>query len=149
MYEKTQAAVGDVPNYAKVFGHRPQVMSAWSGLLASIRANLDTRRYELITLAAARALRSSYCMLAHGSVLRRQVYSAEQLAAIAKNSSAADLAPADVAMMAFAEAVARDAGAVTEADGRARREHGFTDAGIFDIAPCDIRRAGRRPHRAS
>jgi AhpD family alkylhydroperoxidase len=66
MYEKTQAVV---PNYAKVFGHRPQVMSAWSGLLASIRANLDTRRYELITLAAARALRSSYCMLAHGSVL--------------------------------------------------------------------------------
>src|SRR5437762_1770711 len=28
MYEKTQAAAGYVPNYAKVFSHRPQVMAA-------------------------------------------------------------------------------------------------------------------------
>jgi uncharacterized peroxidase-related enzyme len=134
MYEKTQAAHGYVPNYAKVFSHRPQVLAAWSGLLASIRANLDPRRYELITLAAARAMRHSYCMLAHSSVLRREVYSAEQLAAIAKNPATAGLAPADVAMMAFAESVVRDASAITEADVRALREHGFTDAQIFDIA---------------
>jgi uncharacterized peroxidase-related enzyme len=134
MYEKTQAAHGYVPNYAKVFSHRPQVLGAWSGLLASIRANLDTRRYELITLAAARAMRHSYCMLAHGSVLRRECYSAEQLTAIAKNPATAGLAPADVAMMAFAESVARDASAITEADVRPLREHGFTDAQIFDIA---------------
>ncbi len=134
MYEKTQAAAGYVPNYAKVFSHRPQVMAAWSGLLASIRSNLDTRRYELATLAAARALHSSYCMLAHGSVLRRQCYSAEQLTAIAKNAATAGLAPADVAMMAFAEKVARDASSIVESDVRSLREHGFTDAEIFDIA---------------
>jgi alkylhydroperoxidase/carboxymuconolactone decarboxylase family protein YurZ len=46
----------------------------------------------------------------------------------------ATLAPADVAMMAFAEKLARDAGTITEADVRAPREHGFTDAEIFDIA---------------
>jgi uncharacterized peroxidase-related enzyme len=134
MYEKTQAAHGFVPNYAKVFSHRPQVLTAWAGLLASIRTNLDTRRYELITLAAARAMRHSYCMLAHGSVLRRECYSADQLTAIAKNTATAGLAPADVAMMAFAETIARDAGAIREADVRALREHGFTDAQIFDIA---------------
>jgi uncharacterized peroxidase-related enzyme len=134
MYEKTQGAVGFVPNYAKVFSHRPQVMAAWAGLLASIRTNLDTRRYELTTLAAARALHSSYCMLAHGSVLRRQIYTAEQLTAIAKNAATADLAPADVAMMGFAEKVARDASSIVEADVRSLREHGFTDPEIFDIA---------------
>jgi alkylhydroperoxidase family enzyme len=115
MYEKTQAAHGFVPNYAKVFSHRPQVLAAWSGLLGSIRANLDTRRYELITLAAARAIRHSYCMLA-------------------KDTPTAGLAPADVAMMAFAEAIARDASTISAADVRALREHGFTDAQIFDIA---------------
>jgi uncharacterized peroxidase-related enzyme len=134
MYEKTQAAMGFVPNYAKVFSHRPQVMAAWAGLLASIRTNLDTRRYELATLAAARALRSSYCMLAHASVLRRQIYSAEQLTAIAKNPATADLSPADVAMMGYAEKIARDASAITQADVQALRQHGFTDAEIFDIA---------------
>ena len=134
MYERTQGALGYVPNWAKVFSHRPDVMTGWSGLLASIRGHLDARRYELITLAAARALRSSYCMLAHGSVLLGKFYSAGQMTAIAADPATAELAPADVAMMAFAEKVARDASAITEADVRALREHGFTDAEVFDIA---------------
>ena len=134
MYERTQAALGYVPNYAKAFSHRPDVMTGWSGLLASIRGHLDARRYELVTLAAARALRSSYCMLAHGSVLLGKFYSADQMTAIAGDPTTAELAPADVAMMAFAEKVARDAGAITEADVCALREHGLTDAEVFDIA---------------
>jgi uncharacterized peroxidase-related enzyme len=134
MYERAQSALGYVPNYAKIFSHRPDVMTAWSGLLASIRGHLDARRYELVTLAAARALRCSYCMLAHGSVLLRQFYSAEQMTAIAGQPVTTELAPADVAMMAFAEKVAREASAITEADVRALREHGFTDAEVFDIA---------------
>ncbi len=134
MYQKTQAVVGYVPNYAKVFSHRPQVMAAWSGLLASIRANLDARRYELVTLAAARALRSSYCMLAHGSILRKQFYSAAELTAIAGSAAGGELAPADVATMTFAEKVARDASAITEGDVRALREHGLSDTEIFDVA---------------
>ena len=69
MYERTQASLGYVPNYAQAFSLRPAVMAAWSNLLSSIRANLDPRRYELVTLAAARALGSSYCSLAHASAL--------------------------------------------------------------------------------
>jgi uncharacterized peroxidase-related enzyme len=134
MYEKTQAALGYVPNYAKVFSLRPPVMATWSALLASIRASLDARRYELVTLAAARALRSSYCMLAHGSILRQQFYSAEELTAIAGDAAAGNLAPADAAAMAFAEQVARDASAIGEQDVRALREHGLSDAEIFDVA---------------
>jgi uncharacterized peroxidase-related enzyme len=134
MYEKTQVAAGYVPNYAKVFSHRPQVMAAWSGLLASIRANLDARRYELVTLAAARAMRSSYCMLAHGSVLRKRFYSAEQLTAIAGSAAGGELAPADLAAMTFAEKVAADASAITGEDVRTLRQDGFSDTEIFDVA---------------
>ena len=57
-------------------------MATWSAFLASIRGNMDPRRYELVTLAAARALQCSYCMLAHGAILRRDFYSAEQLTEI-------------------------------------------------------------------
>jgi uncharacterized peroxidase-related enzyme len=134
MYERAQAAVGYVPNYAKLFSHRPPVMATWSAFLGSIRGNLDPRRYELVTLAAARAMRSSYCMLAHGAVLRRDFYAAEPLTAIARGSAATDLAPSEIAMMAYAEKVARDAGAITDADVQALRDHGLTDAEIFDIA---------------
>jgi uncharacterized peroxidase-related enzyme len=134
LYERMQASLGYIPNYAKVFSHRPPVMAAWSALLASVRGNLEPRRYELITLAAARAMRSSYCLLAHGSVLREKFYSAPRLTEIAADFAHADLTPAEVAMMAFAERLARDATAITDAEVRALREHGFTDAQIFDIA---------------
>ncbi|ADH62928.1 uncharacterized peroxidase-related enzyme [Allomeiothermus silvanus DSM 9946] len=134
MYERAQANLGYVPNYAKVFSLRPEVMGAWSGLLASIRGHMDLRRYELVTLATARALHSSYCMLAHGTILRRQFYGPEQLAAIAGGTADAGLEPAEAAMMAFAERVAKDASSITASDVEGLRAHGFTDAEIFDIA---------------
>ena len=85
MYDKNLETQGYIPNYSRVFSHRPQVMETWGNLLGSIRSNMDTRRYELITLAAARALNSSYCMLAHGSILRKKFYSSEQLNLIAQD----------------------------------------------------------------
>lgn len=133
IYERSQARLGYVPNYAKTFSHRPQVWAAWESLLTSIRGTLDARRYELVTVAAARALRCSYCALAHGRILRERFYSAAELAAIMDGRLGA-LTPADAAVMAFAEQVARDAGRITDADVRALRDHGLSDAEIFDIA---------------
>lgn len=134
MYARIEAAVGYVPNYAKLFSHRPQVMATWAAFLASIRGNMDPRRYELVTLAAARALQCSYCMLAHGAVLRRDFYSAEQLTEITRDPAASDLTPAEVAMMAFVDKLTRDATAITRADVQGLLDRGFTDAEIFDIA---------------
>ena len=134
MYEQYQGNLGYVPNYAKAFSHRPQVMAAWSSLLASIRSTMDARRYEQVTFAAARALRGSYCMLAHGTILRQRFYSPAQLARIAHDYTSAELEPAEVAMMVFAEQIARDAAAITDGDVQVLRDHGFTDAEIFDIA---------------
>lgn len=133
MYDDDLKTKGYIPNYTRVFSHRPQVMEAWGKLLGSIRAHMDTRRYELVTLAAARALNSSYCMLAHGSILRKQFYTPEQLTLIARDYQTADLTPAEVAMMAFAEQIVRNATAITQEDIDALREHGFTDPEIFDI----------------
>ena len=94
---------------------------------------MDLRRYELVTLAAARALNSSYCMLAHGSVLRKKFYSPEELMLIAKDYHTAGLTPAEVAMMAFATQIVQDATKITQNDIDELREHGFSDAEIFDI----------------
>jgi uncharacterized peroxidase-related enzyme len=135
LYEQAQSRVGYVPNYTKLFSLHPEVNAAWTGLLGAVRSRMETRRYELITLAAARGLRSSYCMLAHGSILREKFFSAAQLAGIARDYGAApDLTPAEVAMMAYAEQIARDATRVTREDVDALRGHGFSEAEIFDIA---------------
>lgn len=133
MYEESIAGMGYLPNYVRLFSHRPQVMKAWGVLLGSIRQNMDVRRYELVTLAAAQALGSSYCMLAHGSVLLKEIFSPDELTHIAQDYRTADLTPAEVAMMAFAEQVVRDATAVTQAQIDTLRQHGFTDDEIFDI----------------
>lgn len=73
-------------------------------------------------------------MLAHGTILRRQFYGPEQLAAIAGGPADAGLEPAEAAMMAFAERIARDASSITASDVEGLRAHGFTDAEIFDVA---------------
>ena len=37
MYQRQQASWGYVPNYARVFSHRPEIMTEWARLLAGIR----------------------------------------------------------------------------------------------------------------
>jgi uncharacterized peroxidase-related enzyme len=134
MYEQNQARYGYVPNYAKVFSLRPQVMDAWTQLQKSIRATMDLRRYELVTLAAARALRCSYCALAHGKVLESQFFSTEDVTRIARETEDSPLEPAEAAVMAFAERVVRQADSVTREDIVVLRNHGLTDGEIFDVA---------------
>jgi len=82
MYEQARARFGYVPNWAQAFSLRPGVLQGWVALLQSIQGNLPVRTYELATLAAARALRRSYCSLAHGSVLVTRVFDAPTVTAI-------------------------------------------------------------------
>ena len=58
MYDTELGSRGYILNYTKVFSHRPEIMAAW-----------DT----LCWLRLSR-LRSSYCMLAHGSILQERSY---------------------------------------------------------------------------
>jgi uncharacterized peroxidase-related enzyme len=134
MYERAQAQLGYVPNYAKAFSLRPQLMDCWASLLKSICSKMDARRYELVTLAAARAIRSSYCALAHGRILEKQFFSTEDLFRIASRAEDAPLEPVESAVLHFAEKVARQADSVTSEDVEILRRHGLEDAEIFDIA---------------
>src|SRR6187431_1181085 len=115
MYLRQQAAWGYLPNYAKVFCHRPQVMARWGQLLAEIKRPMDKRRFELATFAAAHELRNSACTLAHGKALR-EFFSDEQIASIAEERLDGVLDVADQAIVGFARQVARDASRVTARD---------------------------------
>ena len=132
MYSRFQKQLGHVPNYAKAFSLRPDVMDAWGVLLKSIREHMSLRAYELATLAAARALRSSYCSLAHGSVLAEKVLDADSVVQIAEG--AGPLEPKERALMAFATKVVESACDVTRSDVEELRSHGFRDEEIFDVA---------------
>src|ERR1700710_211737 len=69
LYATDEETFGYLPNFTRAFSSRPAVYPAWRQRNGAIKSGMDLRRYELATVAAARRLRSSYCMLAHGSVL--------------------------------------------------------------------------------
>jgi uncharacterized peroxidase-related enzyme len=94
---------------------------------------MDERRYELVSLAAARRLESSYCALAHGKVLANRFLDPELVRSMALDHRSAGLDPLDEAVMDLAEKVAGDAASVTEDDVDRLRSLGLTDADIFDV----------------
>ena len=118
-------------NYERAFEGRPDVYAAWRGLLGAIQANMDLRRYELATLAAAQRLRSSYCSLAHGKVLIEQF--GEPVLQIATDRSAAGLDDIDLAVMDLAERVVDDATSIDDADLQRLRDLGLSDEEIMDV----------------
>jgi len=140
MYRRQQSAWGYVPNYAKVFCHRPEVMARWGQLLAEIKRPMDKRRFELVTFAAAHELGNTACSLAHGRVLR-EFFSDEEIVAIAAGRCDDVLTEAELAMLRFARQVARDASRVTGHQVDELKRLGFTDAEIFDIAAAAAGRA--------
>jgi len=134
LYEHDLAAKGFIANYTRLFSLRRDAHRAWRQLVAAIMGTMDLRRYELVTFAAAEALRSRYCVAAHGAVLGSTFYDRPQLEAIARDFREAGLAPLDVAIMAFAEKIAIRAYAVTESDVDELHTLGLGDAEILDVA---------------
>ena len=118
-------------NFEVAFAERPDVYAAWVELNGAIKASMDLRRYELATLAAARRLRSSYCCLAHGSVLAQKF--GEPVREIALDHRAAGLDEVDVAVMDLAERVVDDATSIGDDDLRPLRSLGLSEAEIMDV----------------
>jgi uncharacterized peroxidase-related enzyme len=133
MYETDRQTIGFVPNFTLAFAARPDVYAAWRNLMVTIRGNMDLRRYELATIAAARRLRSTYCSLAHGSILLDKFLDAETLRAVVSDHHSAGLDDVDVAVMDLADKVANDATSVTQEDVDRLRSLGLTDAEILDV----------------
>ena len=118
-------------NYERAFEARPDVYAAWARLNGAIKANMDLRRYELATLAAAQRLRSSYCSLAHGTVLIERFDA--PVVDIVRDRQGAALDDVDRAVMALAERVVDDASSISDADVQPLRDLGLSDDEIMDV----------------
>lgn len=140
MYERQQSAWGYVPNYAKVFCHRPEVLARWGRLLAEIKRPMDLRRFELVTFAAAHELRHTACALTHGKALAAFI-GEEQVLALALGDDTDQLSDAEKAIARFARKIAADASRITSGDVGVLRSHGLSDEEIFDIAATAAGRA--------
>jgi alkylhydroperoxidase family enzyme len=115
--------LGYTPNFNRLFARRPAVYAAWKQLNGAVKESMDLRRYEIATLAAAGALRSSYCSLAHGKVLLEQF----------GLRPGDELTDEERAVQDLARKVAVDAAAVTQEDVDRLRAFGLSDDEIFDV----------------
>ena len=131
MYAAERQLWGYLPNYAALFSHEPSVMTAWRGLAGSIRGNLDRRRFELVTMAAAQARRSSYCSLAHGKFLTDLFHTPDEVAAIADEVPSGPVDEVDRALVDFARLVATSPSQVLQEDVDRLRELGLDDHEVF------------------
>lgn len=125
---------GPLPNWARLFSLKPEVHAGWTALLVSIKSGQNMRRYELATMGAARALKSSYCLLSHAAVLLGDGLAPAVVRDIGETGSSPALSAAERAVVDFAAKVASDATAITAGDIEALRREGLSDAEIFDVA---------------
>jgi alkylhydroperoxidase family enzyme len=114
-------------NYEQAFAERPEVLAAWVQLNTAIKASMDLRRYEIATLAAAKALRSSYCCLAHGRVLAEEF--GEDVTALLGGADD----DVDRAVMALAARVVEDATSIGDTDLQPLRDLGLSETEIKDV----------------
>lgn len=132
-YEAQRAMWGFLPNYAAPFSHRPEVGKAWQALNLAIRGGMDRRRYEIATIAASRARRSTYCTTAHSMFLRDVCGDEAAMRSINDQPDGAGLDEPDRAVYEFATAVATDAAGIQEPDVDRVRAVGLSDADIADV----------------
>ncbi|HET7724464.1 MAG TPA: peroxidase-related enzyme [Propionibacteriaceae bacterium] len=124
---------GFLPDFAGCFSFRPDVAKAWLTLNLTIRGGMDRRRYELVTVAAARELGSTYCTVAHASFLRDACGDGETVQALAQHPDGSSLSEQDRTVYEFATKVARHASSVEQSDVDTLRDAGLSDADIADV----------------
>ncbi len=60
LYEKHQKALGYVPGYVSAFSLRPEAYAAWGEFIKTLRGKMRMRQYELVVIAAVRAIGCVY-----------------------------------------------------------------------------------------
>lgn len=137
-YQADITSRGFAMNATRAWTTRPEVQRAWGEFVGTVRqgSELSARDWRLITFIAAKHIRSTYCSLEYGRQLLQDLGGTEQVMEVQRDFRSAGLSPRDVAMLDYAEKVTVDAPSISAEDVERLRQHGFSDAGIYDIAMC-------------
>jgi len=133
---EVQEKAGFVPNVFLAFAHRPEefrAFFAYHDALMLKEGGLTKAEREMIVVATSAANDCTYCVVAHGALLR--IYAKAPLLAdqVAVNYRRADITVRQRAMLDFAVKMARDSHEVEDSDFEALRAQRFSDEDIWDI----------------
>lgn len=131
-----QEKAGFIPNIFLVLAHRPDEFRAFFGYhdaLMEKSSGLTKAEREMIVVATSGINQCTYCVVAHGAILRIREKNPLIADQVATNYRKADITAKQSLMLDFAVKISQKAHEVSEPDIRTLSENGFTMEEIWDI----------------
>ncbi|TWP36055.1 peroxidase-related enzyme [Leekyejoonella antrihumi] len=135
---EVQEKSGFIPNVFLLLARRPAEFRAFfayhDALMGREESHLSKGDREMIVTSISGANSCTYCVVAHGALLR--IYEKKALVAdqVATNFRTADITARQRVMLEFAHKVNASSDEVDDADFAALRAHGFDNEDAWDIA---------------
>lgn len=138
--EQISEKSGFVPNVFRALARRPAELRAFMDYHDALMIpaddgspTLSAAERELIVVATSAANNCTYCVVAHGAILRIRAKDTEIADNVATNPWGAPLNPRDRTIVDLALRIATDSATLDDDDLDAAREAGLTDEEIWDI----------------
>lgn len=134
---QVQQKTGFVPNVFLALSWRPdefRAFFAYHDALMEKEGGLSKGEREMIVVATSSLNQCSYCVVAHGAILRIREKSPLLADQVASNYRKADITPRQKVMLDFAVKVSQQAYSLCENDMQTLHQQGFSDDDIWDIA---------------
>jgi uncharacterized peroxidase-related enzyme len=122
--------LGFTPNMLATFAQSPIAFNAWATFRGSLNKALDLKTRELISLVVSEVNGCNYCLAVHSFAADKAKLPADEII-LARKGHATD--PKRDAVVQFARKVIDARGQVSDADLKAVRDAGYTDANIIEI----------------
>src|SRR3954462_3474017 len=127
---------GFVPNVFRALARRPAELRAfldYHDALMERSDGLSKAERELVVVATSGANNCTYCVVAHGAILRVRAKDPEIADNVASNPYGVELDPRQRAIVDLALLIAADSAALTGAELDDARAAGLTDEEIWDV----------------
>jgi uncharacterized peroxidase-related enzyme len=122
--------LGFTPNMLATFAQSPIAFNAWATFRGSLNKALDLKTRELISLIVSEVNGCNYCLAVHSFAADKAKLPADEII-LARKGHATD--PKRDAAVQFARKVIEARGQVSDADLKAVRDAGYTDANVIEI----------------
>src|ERR1700741_2608868 len=123
--------IGFTPNMMATFALSPIAFNAWAALFGSLSKTLDVKTRDSIGLAVSEVNGCNYCLTVHSFTAAHMAKLPANEIVLARKGHATD--PKRDAAVQFARKVIETRGQVSDADVKAVRDAGYTDANVMEI----------------
>ena len=131
-----QERTGFVPNVVLALAHRPDELRAFLAYHDAVmerEGGLTPAEREMVVVATSAARSCTYCVVAHGAILRVRAKDPLLPDLLSANWRTAPVTARQAAMLRYAVTLSTTPELVTDDDLAELRRHGFSDDDIWDI----------------